>query len=782
VSATPSTVSSLQPRNPERGGLTAAVDYLVGYDLFISYARRDGSEYAEELKRQLDAAGVSCFLDKDDIAAGLDLRPSLARALRRSVALAVIVTPLARSSAYVALEIATFAANGRPIVPVRFGADAAPLPWSVLRERELVWVDETGPDGAMPTPASVATVARSLTHLRKRTLAGRLMLGVSAALLALSLVAVVAGLKSISAAREAAEQQAIAERKTEDAKAALAEAERRRTIATVESLARQVTAETLPPDLAVLLASEAVRRAVDARLPISNIAEHALRTAVARTGGAALHPNPVAVEGAATSTNGRWLMLGVPGKTLLYDLNDPLTLSPTHPANLPIGQRLAGYEQGMVLDGRGATAAIGYHGKQELLFEFGAGQTEAFPIAPYQNGFPRVVVPVIDEGRYVFLGALYQIQRGIARRLTQSDRGHTTNVSRDGMWLADFGWDLMLWRLADAVRSDRRPRLIFGSSTFRLSQPGDFGTMQAPKADDADIVRMTPLFHGAITEVEFSPDSRWMIAVSNGSGGGAFLWDLRDKSLRPRRLGVLSDGAAARGFSADSHHLVVGEAGGAVAVYRLEEVGIPLVRLRCQQVSAVEADQPPAVTAVGFSEDKRWLGVAVEGDVCLWRMSTVVADRPPDVHLAGARDPLGVVPVTSLAFSSDGRWLVSAGRVSRLLDLAQKAPETTALVLTKGARGDLLVDRFLFSPDSRWLISAGYSELSDNLGLPHKTDTSQYRVWPLAVDRLMSLAPTFARRPFSRAEWDTIFPGESCRSAGVDSQRAPTSWPCPMAP
>jgi hypothetical protein len=118
VHSAQSTVPSQQSKKTERGRLTASVDYLVGYDLFISYARRDGSEYAEDLKRQLDAAGVSCFLDRDDVEAGVELRPSLARALTRSAALVVIVTTSARSSAYVALESDTFATKGRPIISV----------------------------------------------------------------------------------------------------------------------------------------------------------------------------------------------------------------------------------------------------------------------------------------------------------------------------------------------------------------------------------------------------------------------------------------------------------------------------------------------------------------------------------------------------------------------------------------------------------------------------------------------------------------------------------------
>src|SRR6266498_1662237 len=39
---------------------------LLGYDIFISYRRSDGSAYAEKLWRDLKAAGLTPFLDRDE--------------------------------------------------------------------------------------------------------------------------------------------------------------------------------------------------------------------------------------------------------------------------------------------------------------------------------------------------------------------------------------------------------------------------------------------------------------------------------------------------------------------------------------------------------------------------------------------------------------------------------------------------------------------------------------------------------------------------------------------
>src|SRR3954471_22219683 len=83
--------------------------FLFRYDIFISYARRDGKDYAVKLRDQLRQLDFSCFLDFDELPAGNSLNSTLRRALRRSATLVLVGTERAVSSRYVELEVGEFA-------------------------------------------------------------------------------------------------------------------------------------------------------------------------------------------------------------------------------------------------------------------------------------------------------------------------------------------------------------------------------------------------------------------------------------------------------------------------------------------------------------------------------------------------------------------------------------------------------------------------------------------------------------------------------------------------
>ena len=140
---------------------------LFRYDIFISYARRDGKGYALKLKEQLTRLDFSCFLDYDELPVGNSLNKTLKRALKKSAALVVIGTEGALKSRYVELEVGEFTATGRAIIPVDFEGTLAAAPWSVIKERDLVWVDETKDALAKSIPSP--PVADSVDKLFKYT-------------------------------------------------------------------------------------------------------------------------------------------------------------------------------------------------------------------------------------------------------------------------------------------------------------------------------------------------------------------------------------------------------------------------------------------------------------------------------------------------------------------------------------------------------------------------------------------------------------------------------------
>jgi hypothetical protein len=59
------------------------VEYVFGFDVFISCARRDGRTYAEQLHQALSKLDYSCFFDAREVPAGEQLTTALRRESRR---------------------------------------------------------------------------------------------------------------------------------------------------------------------------------------------------------------------------------------------------------------------------------------------------------------------------------------------------------------------------------------------------------------------------------------------------------------------------------------------------------------------------------------------------------------------------------------------------------------------------------------------------------------------------------------------------------------------------
>ena len=69
--------------------IRSLVDYVFGYDIFISYRQRDAKEYATKLGAKLTKLNYNYFLDTRELPVGEELSKGLARALRRAQALVV---------------------------------------------------------------------------------------------------------------------------------------------------------------------------------------------------------------------------------------------------------------------------------------------------------------------------------------------------------------------------------------------------------------------------------------------------------------------------------------------------------------------------------------------------------------------------------------------------------------------------------------------------------------------------------------------------------------------
>jgi hypothetical protein len=148
------------------------LDFVFGYDFFISYSWSDGGGYASALTRQLRAQGFEIFLDRDDYASGDDWKKVGAWKLRRTSQLVLIGSPAALASAPVIREIQIFSGTGRRIVPIDFGGSlewkttdcplAPYLPAEILRIREPAAALEAGPSEQV-----IATLRRTFNLVRQ---------------------------------------------------------------------------------------------------------------------------------------------------------------------------------------------------------------------------------------------------------------------------------------------------------------------------------------------------------------------------------------------------------------------------------------------------------------------------------------------------------------------------------------------------------------------------------------------------------------------------------------
>jgi DNA-binding FrmR family transcriptional regulator len=85
--------------------LRSLIDFLFGYDFFISYAHADGMFYPQQLADRLQERGFTVFLDKRVYVAGDDLRRATRRRIRMSRKLVVIARPRAMESDWVQREL-----------------------------------------------------------------------------------------------------------------------------------------------------------------------------------------------------------------------------------------------------------------------------------------------------------------------------------------------------------------------------------------------------------------------------------------------------------------------------------------------------------------------------------------------------------------------------------------------------------------------------------------------------------------------------------------------------
>ena len=139
--------------------------------VFISYSRRDASDFAEELVAGLELGGFAPFLDRHDIAAGEDWDARLGSLIQQADTVVFVVTPEAVKSDRCQWEVETAFARSKRLIPVIFKVVPESAIPERLRARQFIRFD-TGPGITRPLTELADALRQDIDWIREHTRLG----------------------------------------------------------------------------------------------------------------------------------------------------------------------------------------------------------------------------------------------------------------------------------------------------------------------------------------------------------------------------------------------------------------------------------------------------------------------------------------------------------------------------------------------------------------------------------------------------------------------------------
>jgi WD40 repeat protein len=177
------------------GLLRRAVDFVFGYDFFLSYSHGDGLDYPRELKSRLQLAGFKVFLDQSEYVPGIDLRRETRRQVAKSAKMVVIGGPAALRSKWVRHEVDVALERGRTPIIIDINGDVASAPAdaelaAIARAHHWLRLEETRADAdAPPSDRAVAEIIRAFDATRQDSKRQRIFAAVALVFAAATAVA-----------------------------------------------------------------------------------------------------------------------------------------------------------------------------------------------------------------------------------------------------------------------------------------------------------------------------------------------------------------------------------------------------------------------------------------------------------------------------------------------------------------------------------------------------------------------------------------------------------------
>lgn len=490
---------------------------------------------------------------------------------------------------------------------VRLGRTGGLLDAMELREAEqwLASADapELGYSASLPELAEASRAAQHAQEAQRRR-AARFRLSAIGAIALLTILALAVGLWSVQ--QSSANQAQLLDQQRELLRASELRLARETGFRLAVQAREEIDAQ---PQLALLLAAEALSATQRMQLPSVPAAENVARSALSRYGGRYIgKPTQGEFDAIDLTPDGRWLATWVNNQALVYDLTQPNPTVAARALAIPAASSGEGVDIALSPDGRWLVSSPGAVAANALLWNLATGQS--IPIAP------------LDP--YLCSSSMY----------SKGDAGCLA-FSANGRWLilADFPVnETVLWDLSSPDPS---------AATQRIK-----GTPMVPGI--LPISRSRFPFHSD------SRDMHWMITVSYGY----HLWNLDSPSpaatdrLLEGELEVvllLPDSWGTRASSDDTHWLRFVADTESIQLLQIGADGIPgqarsLTRLETGRNSSLATDR-----------SGRWLIAFDDQGADIWDLDA--SKDTPQTHIAFTDQFDGAYP---LAIDGQGRWLFAS--------------------------------------------------------------------------------------------------------------------------